>query len=110
MAVKEVQKEYQEIYCGRNIPLLAYYVDDFVLLGESTQDIRKATKLLIQSAKKRGLNINVTKIKCMQVDRNRCQMPNAAGLQVTKYIFEKVNSYKYLSTNLSSINDSHDEI
>ncbi|CAI6345469.1 unnamed protein product [Macrosiphum euphorbiae] len=60
MAIREVQEEYLLINCGQNLPLLAY-ADDVVILGESEQDINKATELLIRSANKRGLSINETK-------------------------------------------------
>ncbi|XP_050540945.1 uncharacterized protein LOC126905353 [Daktulosphaira vitifoliae] len=109
MAVREVQEEYQGINCGRNLPVLAY-ADDVVILGESEQDIQKATELLIRSAKKRGLNINETKTKYMRIGRNKGQMRNAAGLQVGGYMFEEVDNFKYLGTNLSSTNDNHEEI
>lgn len=52
-------REYQGINCGQNLPSLAY-ADDVVILGKIEQDIKKATELLIQNAKKRGLNINET--------------------------------------------------
>jgi hypothetical protein len=45
MAVREVQEEYQRINWGRNLPLLAY-ADDVVILGESEQDIKRATAIL----------------------------------------------------------------
>lgn len=42
-------------------------------------------------------------------------MPNTTGswttgLQIGKYVFEEVNNFKYLCTNLSNINDNHEEI
>jgi len=64
VAVREVQGEYQEINCGQDIPLLAY-ADDVVILGETEQDIQKATESLIKGAKKLGLIINENKTKYM---------------------------------------------
>jgi len=74
MAIREVQEEYLRINqnLGQNLPLLAY-ADDVVILGESQQDIKKATELLIRSANKRGLNINETKTKYMRIGRNKDQ-------------------------------------
>lgn len=109
MAIREVQEEYLGINCGQNLPLLAY-ADDVVILGESEQDIKKATELLIRSANKRGLNINDTKTKYMRIGRNKDQRRNAAGIQVGEYMFEEVDDFKYLGTNLSSTNDNHEEI
>jgi len=75
---KRRTREYQGINCGQNLPLLAY-ADNVVILGESEQDIKKATELLIQSVKKRGLNINETKTKYRRIGRNKDQRRNAAG-------------------------------
>jgi hypothetical protein len=61
MRVREVQEEYQGINWGRNLPLLAY-ADDVVILGESEQDIKRATAILIRSAKKNGVS-TLTRLK-----------------------------------------------
>jgi len=60
--------------------------------------------------KKRGLNNNETKTIYMRIGRNKGQRRNAAGIQVGRYVFEEVDDFKYLSTNLSSTNDIHEEI
>lgn len=109
MAEREVQEEYQRINCGRNLPLIAY-ADDMVVLGESEQGIKKASQLLIRSAKKQGLNINKTKTKYMRIGRNKYQRRNAARLQIGGYMFEKVDDFQYLGTYLSSTNDNHEVI
>lgn len=46
----------------------------------------------------------------MRIGRNKGQMRNAVGLQVGGYMFEEVDDFKYLGTNLSSTNDNHEEI
>lgn len=46
----------------------------------------------------------------MHVDKNGLQIQQAAGLQVGEYVFEELNNFKYLGTNLISINDNHEEI
>lgn len=67
-----------------------------VILGESEQDIKKSTELLIRSVKKRGFNINETKTKYIRIGRNKDQRRNAAGIQVRGYVFEEVDDFKYL--------------
>lgn len=46
----------------------------------------------------------------MHVSKNRFKMQQTIGLQVREYVFEGVNNFKYLGTNLSNINDNHEEI
>lgn len=95
--------------CSRGIPLFAY-ADDVVILGETEQDMQKATESLIRSATKLGLIIHENKTKYMRVGRDRRQAQQATGLQAGGYIFEEVKNFKYLGTNLSSANDNHEEI
>jgi hypothetical protein len=46
----------------------------------------------------------------MRIGRNKDQRRNAVGVQVGEYMFEEVDDFKYLSINLSSTNDNHEEI
>ncbi|KAL4098693.1 hypothetical protein QTP88_023243 [Uroleucon formosanum] len=76
---------------------------------KSELDIKRATELLIRSAKKRGLK--QLKTKYMRIGRTKDRRLNAAGLYVGGYImFEEVDDFKYLGTNLSNTNYNHKEI
>lgn len=46
----------------------------------------------------------------MHVDRYGLQMQKAVCLQAGEYVFKEINNFKYLGTNLSSINDNREEI
>jgi len=46
----------------------------------------------------------------MRIGRNKDQRRNAVVIQVGRYVFEEVDDFKYLGTNLSSTNDNHEEI
>lgn len=56
------------------------------------------------------LIVNENRNKYTHVSGNRIQTRQAAELQVGEYKLEEVNDFKYSETDLSNINDNHEEI
>jgi hypothetical protein len=95
---------YKEIDVGKSESILAY-ADDIAVLGETEDDMKLATEVLILSAMTIESKINENKTKYMCITRER---PQTHQTMNKEYKFEKVNTYKYLGTEINSQNSNHE--
>ncbi|KAE9522623.1 hypothetical protein AGLY_016986 [Aphis glycines] len=83
------------------------YADDIVLIAESEDDLRNTTSILLNEGKEIGLKINESKTKYMILSRRN---HNISYLKVDDYKFERVQSFKYLGTEINESANSHEEV
>jgi len=81
------------------------YADDIIILRSDSQEIKAGTKELIINSKDIELQINEGKTKYMVISRRENHEEN---LEVEKYKFERVQSFKCLGVTINSKNNNHD--
>jgi sorting nexin-29 len=87
--------------------ILLAYADDIVVIGNSQESFQSTVEELMKIGKYIGLTINIGKTKYMMVKRRGVDHNN---LQVGNNIFEQVQDFKYLGSNLNNQNNMHGEI
>lgn len=91
---------------GQRLKCLAF-ADDIALLAEKETDLVVLAKTLTEAASQIGLQINTDKTKYMIMSRE-VQLSEAIDIGETRY--ERVDSFKYLGSLVTSINDMYTEI
>ncbi|KAF0746237.1 Craniofacial development protein 2 [Aphis craccivora] len=109
MVVRKTQKKYGVVNLEENRRqcVVLAYVDDIIILGSDSQEVRTGTKELIINSKNIGLQINKVKTKYIVISRRENHEEN---LEVDNYKFERVHHFKYLDVTINSKNNNHDEI
>lgn len=89
------------------------YADDLVLLARNKRELKEVTRQLIETAKKRGLKINQSKSKYMQLKMN-FKKKDEDGLNVTmaeeRLEFNEVDEYMYLGALISDKCEEEKEV
>jgi len=89
-----------------NSTLLAY-ADNIFIIGSTRQDVAIKTNDLLKAAKPMGLEVNQDKTKYFVMARGTMDI---SDLVVENYIFQQVENFKYLGTNINQYNNMHNEI
>lgn len=76
-------------------------------MGNTRTEVTTKTDDLLRGAKSMGLKVNQDKTKYMVVSRGDGMV---ADLNVGDYIFQVVNDFKYLGTNINKNYSMHNEI
>lgn len=88
------------------INLLAF-ADDVAIIAENKNNLIELTEVLINEAKKVGLQINENKTNYMKISR---QNDDDDHLEVLNYKFQKTNIFKYLGVTITDNNREEMEI
>jgi len=83
------------------------YVDDLVILGSSTNEIKTSAEKLFKANQNMGLIVNEEKTKYMVMSR---QVTPKSNFKIYGYSFEQVKEFKYLGVNINEENNMHEEI
>jgi hypothetical protein len=79
---------------------LLVYTDDFNIVGENTDTIKKKTEALLDAGKEVGLEVNPEETKYMLMS---CQKKGQKhSIKIGNRSFENVAEFKYLRTTLTS--------
>lgn len=92
----------------KGIQLLAY-ADDVVIAGRSLLNIKHAFRNMEREARKFGLEINEDKTKMMVFRRKKPMRPQEC-YAIGNYIFQCVDSFKYLGAQFNEALDEEEEI
>lgn len=87
----------------KQIQIIAY-ADDVVIIARNVRALRETFTQLKQAAEERGLKVNENKTKYMRQQKNKSKNQD---LRIGKYVFEEVQTFKYLGKN---INDRGEDI
>lgn len=87
---------------------LTAYADDIVIVARSRKTLIDTLLKLEGEAKNRGLIINENKTKYMVSSRQKTN--NIRNITVGKYLFEKVDNFKYLGVTINGKNERSEEI
>jgi sorting nexin-29 len=91
----------------KSVQILAY-ADDIDIISRSPKSLQEAKIALDTAARKMGLEINQAKTKYMICDSKKKYVKNV--FKVKNMTFERVNSFVYLGTLITSDNNISDEI
>jgi len=83
---------------------LATYADDIVVMAETKDNLKRTAEILIDAAKKIGLNENKTKFMIL----SRRENPQYA-ITIKDLSFKRLWNFKYLGVYINS-SDSHEKI
>jgi hypothetical protein len=87
---------------------LVGYADDICLLGRSARSVNEVYEGMKITAKKIGLNINVSKTKA--VLQTRAQSRETEQLRIDDHNIQVVDSFVYLGSCITKDNDQYIEI
>ncbi|VVC34371.1 Endonuclease/exonuclease/phosphatase,Reverse transcriptase domain [Cinara cedri] len=87
-------------------PMISF-ADDLNIIGNTRDDLEKATKVLEKSADEIGLKINIEKMKIMELLDTDADVMDP---DPDDWIYEKVNEFKYLGVCVNTKNDWSQEI
>jgi len=108
LVVRKVLIQAKGIKMNNNNELtVVAYADDIVLIAESEDDLRNTTSTLLNEGKEIGLKINESKTKYMILSRRN---HNINYLKVDDHKFKRVQSFKYLGTEINESANSHEEV
>jgi hypothetical protein len=107
-AIRRVQKNQEGLKLNGTHQLLAY-ADDFNIVGENVNTIKKNTEALLDFNKKVGLEVNPEKTIYMLMSRSQ-KIGQKRSIKIANRSFEAVAKFKYLGTTLTDQNYMHEEI
>jgi hypothetical protein len=107
-AIRMVQENQKGLTLNATHQLLAY-TDDFDIVGENIDTIKKNTEALLDASKKVGLEVNPEKTKYMLMPRGQ-KAGRKHSIKIANSSFEDVAKLKYLVTTLTDQNCVHEEI
>uniref|UniRef100_A0A0K8SN56 Reverse transcriptase domain-containing protein n=1 Tax=Lygus hesperus TaxID=30085 RepID=A0A0K8SN56_LYGHE len=105
-SIKDAGLDRRGTIFSRSVQILAY-ADDIDIIGRSQRDVKEAFLVLNREAKKMGLEVNAQKTKYMIAGRNPSQ---SGDLMVGEFTFQRVDSFLYLGSLVTSSNDMSSEI
>uniref|UniRef100_A0A8D9DWW4 Craniofacial development protein 2 n=1 Tax=Cacopsylla melanoneura TaxID=428564 RepID=A0A8D9DWW4_9HEMI len=106
-AIRKVTETNEGITMGQIINILAY-ADDIILIAETEDGLKTLARTLVDEATPFGLEINVGKTKYMYFTREERRRKEDLDMGEDK--FERVDSFKYLGSNLDEKNRMEEEI
>lgn len=86
------------------------FADDVVILGRSVKYINDTVKDMSEVAEQIGLSINSMKTKYMRNKQESTENMDEITIKINNQNYERVNSFKYLGTEITSANDIETEI
>jgi len=106
-AIRRIQVNQDALKLNGTHQLLVY-ADDVNVLGGSVHTIKNAEALVV-AGKEIGLEVNADKTKYMVMSRDQ-DAGRSHSIENDKSSFEWVEEFKYLGTNLTNQNSTHEEI
>jgi hypothetical protein len=88
---------------------LLFYADDVNILDGSIYTMRKNTENLVIASKEMGLEVNTEKTKYMVMSGDQNAGKNGS-IHRSKKLFQTIEQFKYLGTDLMNQNSIHEEI
>jgi sorting nexin-29 len=106
IALEKIIREANKNQCGnifyKSVQILAY-VDDTDIISRSPKSLQEAITALDRTARMMGLEINQTKTKYMICGSKKKYVENV--FKVKHVTFERVNSFMYLGTLITTGNE-----
>ena len=91
-------------HIGNRMVQVCAYADDVVLISRRKSELKEEMKELIEEATNRGLEINSSKTKYMEIVRNKNKNSERCDFIVDDMIFENVSEFSYLGTQIDEEN------